>query len=415
MLNPRKVIRWLLFDPSTQGWVTEARIVLGLTLLWLCVGLVVLYSASFSTALIVLGDGLYYAKQQLIWVLLGLALLRLIAKFPLRQIFKFGTFGLFVTIFLLAVTLLFSPPTNGASRWIDIGPVKLQASELIKPFLVLQAAQLFGQWHRHSWKKRRFWLMVLGLTLILILLQPSLSMTMFCGATLWLMAVGAGLPWLPLIGVAALGMVGALLSIWRNPYQFERIATFINPWVDPQGKGFQLTQSLITISSGQVWGEGYGMSQQKTFLPEQYTDFVFSVFAEEFGLVGVILLILGLLIFASVGTIIATKAKDPNVRMVALGSTVVLVGQAFFHIGVASGVLPTTGLTFPFFSYGGSSMLSSLAVAGLLIRAALEMSSAEVIPLSRFYPQLENSYKNSRKESRAERLARISQRRGSTF
>ncbi len=411
----KNALRWLLFDPSIQGWLTEARIILGLTLLWLCVGLVVLYSASFSTALVMLGDGLYYAKQQLIWVLLGLALLRVITNFPLRKIFKFGTFGLFVTIFLLAITLLFSPPTNGASRWIDIGPIRLQASELIKPFLVLQAAQLFGQWNRYSWQKKRFWLIVLGATLILILAQPSLSMTMFCSATLWLMAMGAGLPWLQLFVVAILGIVGALLSIWRNTYQFERISTFLNPWLDPQGRGFQLTQSLMTISSGQIWGEGYGMSQQKTFLPEQYTDFVFSVFAEEFGLVGVIVLIVGLIIFASMGMIIATKAKDPTVRMVALGSTVVLVGQAFFHIGVASGVLPTTGLTFPFFSYGGSSMLSSLAVAGLLIRAALETHSAEVVSLSRFKPNLESNFKDLKKESRAERMARISERRGSTF
>jgi cell division protein FtsW len=415
MLKTKKILRWLLFDPSTQGWLTEARIILGLTLLWLFVGLVMLYSASFATAIEEVGDGLYYFKQQLIWVLLGLALLRIIARFPLRQTFKIATVGLFITIFLLAITLFFAAPINGSSRWISVGPIRLQASELIKPFIVLQAAQLFGQWHRHSWTKKRFWLGVFALTLGLILLQPSLSMTMFCGASLWLMAVGAGVSWLQLGAVALLGLTAALISIFRNSYQFERIATLLNPWADAQGKGFQLTQSLMTISSGQIWGEGFGMSQQKTFLPEQYTDFVFAVFAEEFGLIGTVMMILGLVIFASVGMVVSLKAKDPTVRMVALGSTVMLVGQAFFHIGVTAGVLPTTGLTFPFFSYGGSSMLSSLAVAGLLIRSALEMSSAEVISLNRFNPNVGKESKNIKKDSRAERIARLSDKRNSTF
>ncbi|MDX1977734.1 MAG: FtsW/RodA/SpoVE family cell cycle protein [Pseudanabaenaceae cyanobacterium bins.68] len=364
-----------------ENWVLEARMIFGVTALWLFMGLLVLYSASSKIALQDSGDAFYYVKQQLLWICLGLVLLRLITAFPLRDLFRIGTRGLIFMSILLAVTLFFSAPTNGSSRWIELGPVRLQPSELIKPFLLLQAAQLFGHWHRTSWPRRRFWLIVFGVILLLILVQPSLSMTMFCSASLWLIALGAGLPIKHLLAVWVPGGAIALLSILINPYQRGRIEALINPLADPEGNGFQLIQSLMTVSSGELWGRGFGKSLQNTFLPEQYTDFVFSVFAEEYGLVGAVILILLLLAFAGLGMAVSNRAKDPVVKMVALGATVFLVGQSLFHIGVTVGLLPTTGITFPFFSYGGSSMVSSLALAGLLIRAALEMEVAEVIPL----------------------------------
>lgn len=371
-----------IFSLFQQNWILEARMIAGITFLLLFLGLLVLYSASSKVALQDAGDAFFYLKLQLLWILIGLLLMGLITTIPLRSLLPIGTKGLFCMGFLLIVTLFFSPPTNGASRWIELGPVRLQPSELIKPFLLLQAAQLFGQWHRKSWPRRRAWLILFGLILGLILLQPSLSMTMFCSFSLLLMALGAGLPINLLLGVCVFGVAIAALSIVFNPYQRARIETLLNPLADADGKGFQLLQSLMTVSSGEIWGRGFGMSLQNTFLPEQYTDFVFSIFAEEYGFVGAISLISLLLVFASLGIYISDRAKDPVVKVVALGSTVFLVGQSMFHIGVTVGVLPTTGITFPFFSYGGSSMVSSLVLAGLLIRAALEMDVAEVIPLS---------------------------------
>jgi Bacterial cell division membrane protein len=137
----------------------------------------------------------------------------------------------------------------------------------------------------------------------------------------------------------------------------------------------------MAIGSGHIWGTGFGLSQQKLFLPVQYTDFIFAIFAEEFGLVGAILLVLMLMVIGGVGFWVAWQCKDPVIRLVALGSTIMLVGQAFLNIGVATGALPTTGLPFPFFSYGGSSMVASFLIAGLLVRSAREMAIAEVIPL----------------------------------
>ncbi|XTZ12233.1 MAG: FtsW/RodA/SpoVE family cell cycle protein, partial [cyanobacterium endosymbiont of Rhopalodia inflata] len=155
------------------------------------------------------------------------------------------------------------------------------------------------------------------------------------------------------------------------------------PWEDPMGNGYQLVQSLMAVGSGGTFGTGYGMSQQKLFyLPIQYTDFIFSVFAEEFGFVGGIILLLFLFIYATFALRIAMKCRHRVKRLVAIGVMVIMVGQALLNIGVATGALPTTGLPFPFFSYGGSSSLASLTLAALLIRVARENNEAPVVTLS---------------------------------
>jgi cell division protein FtsW len=150
------------------------------------------------------------------------------------------------------------------------------------------------------------------------------------------------------------------------------------------GKGYQLVQSLLAIGSGGSWGEGLGLSQQKLFyLPFQDTDFIFAVFAEEFGFVGSILLLLLLVTYATFALLVAMKCRDRVKRLMAVGAMTVLVGQALLNIGVATGALPTTGLPLPLFSYGGSSSLASLILAGLLIRVARESNEAEIVPLRR--------------------------------
>lgn len=153
---------------------------------------------------------------------------------------------------------------------------------------------------------------------------------------------------------------------------------------DATGDGYQLVQSLLAVGSGGTWGGGFGLSQQKLFyLPIQDTDFIFAVFAEEFGFVGSVVLLVILGLFATLGLIVALKTTHPIHRLVAIGVTILMVGQSLLHIGVATGALPTTGLPLPMFSYGGNSMIASLLAAGLLIRVARESSEAEVIPLRR--------------------------------
>jgi len=274
---------------------------------------------------------------------------------------------------------------NGATRWISLGPVPIiQPSELIKPFFVLQSARIFGNWPRLTNKVRFTWLGIFGAMLLGILLQPNLSTTALCGMTLWLVALAAGLPYLQLGATAMGGMLLAVLSISFREYQRRRIMSFLNPWADPMQDGYQLIQSLLAVGSGGIWGVGLGMSQQKLFyLPIQYSDFIFAVFAEEFGLVGGFSLLLMLAAYGTVALRVATRARNLESQLVAIGVMVVMVGQSLLNIGVATGVLPTTGLPLPFFSYGGSSMLASLLLSGLLIRVARESSEADVVSLDR--------------------------------
>jgi cell division protein FtsW len=374
-----------IFDNSVSSWALEARVLRWLTLIWLFVGLIMLFSASYPVADANYQDGLYYIKRQLLWMLVGLIGFNIFANVPLRKILGLSPWLVILLLGLIIVTLLpgLGKTDLGSARRL-LGPVPIQPSELIKPFLVLQSARLFGQWERISWRIRLAWLGIFAFVLLGILAQPNLSTTALCGMTIWLIALAGGLPYKYLGGTALSGVVLAVLSISLKEYQRKRVMSFLNPWADPTGDGYQLVQSLLAVGSGRTWGAGYGLSQQKLFyLPIQDTDFIFAVFAEEFGFIGSIVLLLMLALFATLGLIVALKAKNPVHRLVAIGVTILMVGQSLLHIGVATGSLPTTGLPLPMFSYGGNSMIASLLAAGLLIRVARESSEAEVVPLQR--------------------------------
>ena len=366
-----------IFDPGVKTWGLEARLLRWLTYIWLLIGLVALFSASYSLT----GN----ISRQILWVWLGMIGLNIIVRSPLRYLMALAPWILLLFLGLILATLApgIGESVNGASRWIKLGPILLQPSELIKPFLVLQSAQIFGNWERLSWSIRLKWLGIFGLLLGAILIQPNLSTTALCGITLWLIALAAGLPLRLLGGTALGGILLAVISISLREYQQKRILSFLNPWNDPQGDGYQLVQSLLAVGSGGTWGVGYGLSQQKLlYLPFADTDFIFAVFAEEFGLVGALLLILLLLGYATMALMVALKCRHRVKRLIAIGVMVLLVGQSLLNIGVAIGALPTTGLPLPLFSYGGSSSLASLFLAGLLIRVAREGNEADVIYLN---------------------------------
>lgn len=372
------------FDTTAQDWSLEARVLRWLTFVWLFVGLAVMFSASYAIADADHNDGLYYFKLQILWILIGMLGFNLLVHTPLRYILGMADWFLLLILGLILVTLLPGVGTsvNGATRWLFIGPIPLQPSELIKPFLVLQGARVFGQWDRLRPIVRLAWLAIFCCVLLGILLQPNLSTTALCGITLWLIALAAGLPYFYLGGTALGGLMLATISISLRPYQQRRILSFLNPWADPMDNGYQLIQSLLAVGSGGTWGVGFGLSQQKLFyLPIQYTDFIFAVFAEEFGFVGSLLLLVMLVVYATLAVLVAKKARNLIHCLVAIGVVVLLVGQSLLNIGVATGALPTTGLPFPLFSYGGSSMIASLLAAGLLIRVAREGSEAEVVSL----------------------------------
>lgn len=372
------------FDTSVEEWALDARLLRWLTFLWLFVGLVMLFSASYPSGDAEYGDGLYYMKRQLVSVALGLVVFNFVVRSPLRYVVNIAKWCVLILLGLIFVTCIPGVGTtvNGATRWLSLGIFPMQPSELIKPFLVLQSALIFGQWERLSWRVRLTWLAVFCGVLLGILLQPNLSTASLCGMTLWLMALGAGLPLTQLGGTALAGLVLGLISISIKEYQRRRVMSFLNPWADPLQDGYQLIQSLLAIGSGGPWGSGFGLSQQKLFyLPIQYTDFIFAVYAEEFGFIGSVLLLLMILTYGTLALKVALKARHSLHRLVALGVMVLIVGQSLLNIGVATGALPTTGLPLPFFSYGGNSMISSLLSAALLIRVARESSEAKVVPL----------------------------------
>lgn len=366
----------------TQDWALEARLLHWMTFLWLSVGLVIMFSASYAEADVMRGDGLYYFKVQILWICLGLVGFGILVYSPLRYVLGMADWLVVILLGLLLLTLVAGVNVNGATRWLFIGPMNLQASELIKPFLVLQSARVFGRWEQLTWSTRFTWLGIFVLVLVGILFQPNLSTAALCGMMLWLIALAAGLPYLHLLGAAGSGLLAAVISVSLKTYQRRRLIAFLNPWADPRQDGYQLIQSLLAIGSGGFWGTGFGLSQQKLFyLPIQYTDFIFSVFAEEFGFIGCVLLMLMLSAYGTLALRVAIKTKNRVHQLIAVGVMILMVGQSLLNIGVATGVLPTTGLPFPLFSYGGNSMLSSLAAAALLIRVARENCGAEVLSL----------------------------------
>ncbi|MBV5259460.1 FtsW/RodA/SpoVE family cell cycle protein [Synechococcus moorigangaii CMS01] len=377
--------RFLHCFTEVRHWAFEARLLRWLTLLWLGLGLVTLFSASYPSAAIEQGDGWYFVKRQILWITLGLICAGAIARLPLKTMRRISFGGLIISFGLILLTIVgFGQGSEdwGASRWIGIGGFTIQPSEFAKPFLVLEAANVFSRWNRLNWPMRLIWVVLFGGILAAILKQPNLSTTSLCGMTIWFIALAAGVSWLQLGGAATLGFGAAALSLASHAYQRERLMYFLRPFEVGRDEGYQLMQSLLAVSSGGIWGLGFGESQQKLFfLPIQHTDFIFAVFAEEFGLIGCLGLLGLIFAYGSLGSYVAWRSPILRHRLIALGATFILITQSLLNIGVTTGVLPTTGLPLPFFSYGGSSVMSSLILAALLVRVARENGEAEVISL----------------------------------
>jgi cell division protein FtsW len=388
----RQYLRYLIpfAAPQVKHWAWEARLLNWLTCVWLIIGLVTLVSASYPESIVNTDDGLYIFKRQLIGVAVGIIGFNFVSERPLSKTIKIAP-----TMVLILLLLIFAPlipglgkTTMGASRWIAIGPFSLQPSELIKPFLVLHSAYLFSRWHRLPNKVRWVWLTVFALVLAGILKQPNLSTTGLCGMGLWLIALAAELPWGQLLAVAGGGFSVAGLSVALNSYQLDRITSFINPWQDYHNTGYQLIQSLLAIASGSFSGAGFGLSQQKlSYLPISSTDFIFAVYAEEFGFIGCVMLSILIIGYGTLALRVAIKCSHTLPRLVAVGSMVFIVGQSLINIGVATGSLPTTGLPLPFFSYGINSIIASMLLAGLLVRVARESNTTRIISLKQPLPK----------------------------
>ena len=356
-------------------WPKEGRLIMGLIAFWSISGIFILGSASWWVATREMGEGSYYIKRQIIWLLASWSIFYLAINIQLKNWLRLSGPFLLIGMLLIASTSFFGSTVNGSTRWLIIGPIQVQPSELIKPFIILQSAKLFGQWERINSEKKLFWLTIFASIILLIIKQPNLSTAALTGILLWMIAFSAGVNFRHLFNAALSGLTIGSISIFFNAYQQSRILSFINPWKDPQESGYQLIQSLYAIGSGGLFGEGYGLSMQKLqYLPFRSTDFIFAVFAEEFGFFGSILLLSFLLVIAYLTLKISLNCRNNYTKLISIGSGTILVGQSIMHIAVSSGAMPTTGLPFPLISYGGNSLISCLLIAALLVRSSIESS-----------------------------------------
>ena len=351
----------------------------------LAIGLVAMTSASVEVSVNMHGDALYYFKHQFLFMAVGVLLALVLARVPLDVHRRLAPWYGVVSLALLAMTLIpgLGHSVNNSTRWLDLGPVRFQPSELIKPALVLWMAAYVTRHAALLETRLRGILLplgIVGLTVLLLLLQPDFGTACVIAATALCMLFLCGGYLRALFGCALCATVAMGGLAIAAPYRLMRIQSFLDPWADPFNSGYQLTQSLIAIGSGGMWGRGLGDGVQKHFyLPEMHTDFVFAVAAEELGLIGAMVIILLFASFLMAAFRIARQAQAREQRFaaaVAYGVGLWISLQAFVNIAVNMGALPTKGLTLPLMSAGGSSMLATLAGLGLLWRARYE---AEVL------------------------------------
>ena len=354
-------------------WPYEGKILIILICIWSILGLFILGSASWWVASKEMGDWAYYLKRQIIWCIPGITLFYFVLNTNIKDLLKISKIIFYFLIFLIILTIFIGSTVNGSSRWLILGPLQIQPSELIKPFSVLEAANLFAHWNLVKNNKKIISLSTFGFLILLIMKQPNLSTAGLTGILFWMMGLCGGVKYNSLLSVASLGLVSGCISILSNEYQKLRVISFIDPWKDSEGNGYQLIQSLLAIGSGGLFGQGFGLSTQKLqYLPIQSTDFIFAIFAEEFGLLGCTLFLGFLVLFSYISLRIAIKCRNNYTKLVAIGCATLLICQSLMHIAVATGTMPTTGLPLPFVSYGGNSLLSSFFVIGMLLRCSLE-------------------------------------------
>ncbi len=354
-------------------WPYEAKILIVLIGIWSILGICILGSSSWWVASREMGHWAYFLKKQIIWTIPGIGLFYFVLNTNIRNLLKCSRIIFYILLFLIFLTNFNGITVNGSSRWLVLGNLRLQPSELIKPFLILEASNLFAHWNLVKNDKKLISIFSFGLLILLILKQPNLSTASLTGILFWVMGLCGGVKISSLCSFASLGFITGGISILNNEYQKLRVTSFINPWEDQQESGFQLVQSLLAIGSGGLFGQGFGLSIQKLqYLPFMYTDFIFAIFAEEFGLLGCTLFLGFLAVFSYITLRIALKCRNNYTKLVSIGCGVLLIGQSLMHIAVATGSMPTTGLPLPFISYGGNSLIASFFIAGMLLRCSLE-------------------------------------------
>ena len=344
-----------------------------LTLLLLCVGLIMLFSASYVDAIYNTKghDGAFYFKNQGMYALLGIVVMLVASRFNYHKLHYFALPLMVVSLLLLAAVIPFGVEHNGATRWLKIG-IEFQPSEIVKFALILCFASMITIWGPKRMRTFRYGILpfvaIIGVIALLLVKQPPLSATVIIGVTgiVMIFLGGANLAWLISMGVA--GVAGCVGLIFLLPHAMARVKVWLDPFSDFRGDGWQGAQSLMAIGSGGFWGLGLGQGRQKhLFLPEPANDFIFSVVCEELGMVGAVLI---MIVFAALiirGFQIALRAPDRFGTLLVAGITTQIAVQTIFNMGVVTGLLPVTGAALPFFSYGGTSLLMLLGEVGIIL------------------------------------------------
>ncbi len=359
-----------------------------LVLLLMSIGLVMLLSASFPSAYYNTkrNDPTYYFVRQGVFAVMGVAAMLFIGKINYRRFRGVAKSLLYVSVFLLVFVAIPGNPVavtvKGATRWIGVGELfNFQPSEIAKMAIIIYFSDSISK-KKDLMRSFRYGILpyaaILVVTAGLVAIEPHLSgAILILGAGAALMLVG-GINWAWVLG--AVGAAAAMLyfALFVVGYNTSRIQYWLNPWADAQGKGYQLSQSLITIGSGGLLGVGLGKSRQKfLFLPEEHNDFIFAIICEELGLIGasIIMLLFAALILR--GYWIALHARDRFGSLLVIGVTTLIAMQTFLNIGVVTGLLPTTGISLPFFSYGGTALSIQLAEMGVVLSVSRQMKPAK--------------------------------------
>jgi cell division protein FtsW len=351
---------------SSDKWLFVATLVL------LCTSVVMVYSASALVALERFQQPYLFVTRQMMWACVGVAVLSIVMRIDYRT-YKNDklVWALLGVVAVLLVAVLFSRPINNARRWVGIGGFGIQPSELAKLAAIIFTALVLER-RRHRINEVSYSLLPIGLIVGglvgLIMLEPDFGTSVSLLAVIGVMVFAAGFSYRYLFGALLLALPALYVILMQADYRRRRLLTFMDPWADPLGDGFQIIQSLIAVGTGGVFGKGLMAGVQKLFyLPEPFTDFIFAVIAEETGLIGASIVVLCFCVIGWRGLRTAMRAPDAFGAYLALGITLMLVLQAFFNISVVLGLVPTKGIPLPLVSNGGSSMLMNLLAVGVLL------------------------------------------------
>jgi cell division protein FtsW len=351
----------------------ESNILVLVTLALVAFGMVMVYSATSASAAIGGGNSVYYLKRQGIYALFGVALLVLASRWNYHSLRHMAPVLVLGTLLLLVIALVGGDSVNGARRWIQLGSATFQPSELAKLALGVWTALYLARRPvpRTLGELTKPVGLMMAVFCALILAEPDLGTVIALCLMVGAMLLVAGAP-IKMLSTATV-VVGALvlLAIWVEPYRRTRIFSFVNPWDDAQGAGFQTVQAMIGLGSGGIFGVGLGEGVQKVFyLPEAHTDMIFAIIGEELGLVGVTLVIAAYAAFAWAGLRIALRSRDRFGKALAAGLTTLVCGQAALNLAAVVGIAPLTGIPLPLVSYGGTSLVVMLTLVGILLNIA---------------------------------------------